>query len=72
MERKAKISEISVNMTGNIALFAIVKSPMFACVSIISKNEDMIVAFDDFIAKPINRAIKLIVTITTVFKISCT
>ena len=72
MERKAKISDIIVNMTGNIALFAKVRSPMFACVSIISKNEDMIVAFDDFIAKPINRAIKLIVTITTVFKISCT
>jgi hypothetical protein len=72
MERKAKISDIIVNMTGNIALFAKVRSPMFACVSIISKNEDMIVAFDDFIAKPINRAIKLIVTITTDFKISCT
>ena len=64
MERKAKISEISVNMTGNIALFAIV--------SIISKNEDMIVAFDDFIAIPINRAIKLMVTMTTDFKINCT
>ena len=50
MERKAKISDIIVNMTGNIALFAKVRSPMFACVSIISKNEDMIVAFDDFIA----------------------
>ena len=61
MERKAKISDIIVNMTGNIALFAKVRSPIFACVSIISKNEDMIVAFDDFIAKPINRAIKLIV-----------
>ena len=72
MERKAKISDIIVNMTGNIALFAKVRSPIFACVSIISKNEDMIVAFDDFIAKPINRAIKLIVTITTDFKISCT
>ena len=72
MERTAKISDIIVNMTGNIALFAKVRSPMFACVSIISKNEDMIVAFDDFIAKPINKAIKLMVTITTDFKISCT
>lgn len=72
MERKAKTKEIIVNRTGNIALFAIVKSPMFACVSIISKNEETIVAFDDFIAKPINRAIKLIVTITTDFKINCT
>ena len=72
MERTAKISDIIVNMTGNIALFAKVRSPMFACVSIISKNEDMIVAFDDFIAKPMNKAIKLMVTITTDFKISCT
>ena len=70
MERKAKSNEISVNIIGNMVLFAIVKSPIFACVSTISKNEEIIVAFDDFIAIPINRAIKLIVTITADLRIS--
>ena len=71
-DRKAKISERMVRMKGNIALFAIVRSPMFACVNRISRKEEIIVAFEDFIDRPINSAIKLIVTIEIDFTISCT
>ena len=53
-------------------MFAIVRSPIFACVKIINRKEEIIVAFEDFIAKPINSAIKLIVTIEIDFTISCT
>ena len=62
--------EITVKTAGNTALFAMVKSPTFACVRKISKNEVMIVAFDDFRAIPTNKAIKLMLTITTDFNIS--
>ena len=70
IDRKAKIKESTVKITGKIALFAIVRSPMFACVKIISRNEEIIVAFEEFIAIPINNAIKLIVTITKDFTIN--
>lgn len=70
IDRKAKIKEITVNITGKIALFAIVRSPIFACVKTISRNEEIIVAFEDFIAIPINNAMKLIVTITMDFTIN--
>ena len=45
---------------------AIVKSPMFACVRKINKNEVTIVAFEDFKAIPTNRAIKLMLTIDVI------
>ena len=71
-DRKAKISEIIVRIRGNIALFAIVRSPMFAYVNkIISKNE-INFAIEYFIDRPINSAIKLMVMIEIDFTISCT
>ena len=70
MDKPAKPKEITVKITGNIALFDIVKSPTFACVRKISKNEVRTVALEDFIAIPTNMAIKLILTITTDFSIS--
>ena len=70
IDRTAKPTEIIVNIAGNIALFAIVKSPTFACVRKINKNEVIIVAFEEFKAIPTNKAIKLILTITTDFNIS--
>lgn len=71
IDKAAKSKEITVKMIGNTALPAIVKSPMFACVRKISKNEVTIVAFEDLKAIPTNRAIKLMLTITTDFRISC-
>lgn len=59
-----------VKITGKTALFAIVKSPTFACVRKISRNEVIMVAFEDFKATPTNKAIKLILTITTDFNIN--
>lgn len=70
IERKAKSSEITVKIIGKTALSAIVRSPIFACVKIISRKEEITVAFEDFIAIPINRAIKLMETITMDFTIS--
>ena len=66
----AKPKEIIVKINGNTALSASVKSPTLACVRKINKNEVIIVALDDFIAIPTNRAIKLILTITTDFNIN--
>ena len=71
IDKAAKSKEIAVKIMGNTALPAIVKSPMFACVRKINKNEVTIVAFEDFKAIPTNRAIKLMLTITTDFSISC-
>ena len=48
MDKPAKPKEITVKITGNIALFDIVKSPTFACVRKISKNEVRTVALEDF------------------------
>ena len=70
MERKAKINEIIVKITGKTALFAIVRSPIFACVKIIKRKDEIMVAFEDFIAIPINREIKLIETVTMDFAIN--
>ena len=70
IDRNAKTNDIAIRIIGNTMLFAIVKSPIFACVIKINKNEVIIVAFEDFIAKPTNRAIKLILTITKDFNIS--
>lgn len=66
-DKHAKISEIMVNTTGSTMLSDIVKLPILACVSIISRNEEIIVAFEDFIAKPTKSAIKLMVTVTKDF-----
>ena len=60
-----KTKEMIVKIIVTIALSAIVRSPIFACVSKISRNEVMIVAFEDFKAIPTNRAIKLMLTVTT-------
>ena len=65
-----KPKEIIVKINGITTLPASVKSPTFACVRKINKNEVIIVALDDFIAIPTNRAIKLILTITTDFNIN--
>lgn len=51
-----------------MALSAKEKSPTLACVKKISRKDDTMVAFEDFIAIPINKAIKLMVTMTTDFK----
>ena len=69
-ERNANSREISVRITGNTALSASVKSPTFACVRKISRNEVTITALEDFIARPVNRAIKLMLTITADFRSS--
>ena len=66
----ANVKDTIVNTSGTTALSAIVKSPTFACVRKISKNEVIIVAFEDFIAIPTNNAIKLILTITKDFRIN--
>lgn len=70
IERNAKTSDIKVRITGKTALSAIVRSPIFACVKKINRKEEIIVAFEDFIAIPMNRAIKLMVTVTIDFTIS--
>lgn len=67
-----EISEMKVKIIGKIKLFFIVKSPILACVRKISRKDEIMVAFDDFMARPMNNAIKLMLTITTDFKISCT
>ena len=51
-----------------MALSAKEKSPTLACVKKISRKDDTMVAFEDFIAIPINKAIKLMVTMTTDYK----
>ena len=51
-----------------MALSAKEKSPTLAYVKKISRKDDTMVAFEDFIAIPINKAIKLMVTMTTDFK----
>lgn len=71
-DRTANTKDIKVRITGKTRLFFIVKSPIFACVKKISRKDEIIVAFEDFIARPMNRAIKLMLTITTDFRISCT
>ena len=71
-DKTANIREIIVKTKGNTALSASVKSPTLACVKKISRNDEITVAFEDFIANPINSAIKLMVTIETDFTISCT
>lgn len=70
MEKNAKTNEITIKITGKTALFAIVRSPTFACVRIINRKEEIIVAFEDFIAIPINKAMKLMETTTMDFTIS--
>ena len=68
--KTANPREITVKTTGNTALPAIVKSPTFACVKKISKNEVIIVALEDFTAIPTNNAIKLMLTVTADFSIN--
>lgn len=70
MDKTAKAKEIAVSTIGNAALSCIVISPTFACVRKISKNEVTIVAFEDFIAIPTNKAIKLMLTTTKAFNIN--
>ena len=67
IDRVANTKEMSIKIAGNMAFPANEKSPIFACVRKISKNEELIVAFDDFIVMPTNKAMKLILTIITDF-----
>ena len=71
-DRIAQIKDTRVRIAGKTRLFFIVKSPMLACVRKISRKDEIIVAFDDFMARPINNVIKLMLTITTDFRMSCT
>ena len=71
-DRIAQIKDTRVRIAGKIRLFFIVKSPMLACVRKFSRKDEIIVAFDDFMARPINNVIKLMLTITTDFRMSCT
>ena len=52
-ERTANISETAVNAAGRTALSAIVKSPILACVSSISRKDATTAAFDECMARPI-------------------
>ena len=70
MDKPAKRKDNTVNIAGNTALSAMVKSPTFAWVRKISKNEVTIVVFEDFFIIPANNAIKLMLMITTDFNIN--
>ena len=69
-DRAANPNETAVKTIGKTGLSDIVKSPTFACVRKISRKEVTTAALEDFIAKPTNKAIKLMLTMTTDFKIS--
>lgn len=71
MDNPAKISDIKVKIPGNTAFFAMEKSPTLAWVRNTNKNEVMMAAFEDFMARPTKSAIKLILTITTDLAKSC-
>ena len=70
IDNTANPKDTIVSISGNTALSAIVKSPTFACVRKISKNEVIIAAFEEFTAIPTNNAIKLMLTITKDFNIN--
>ena len=70
IDNTANPKDTAVRTKGNTALSAMVKSPAFACVRKISKNEVIMVAFEDFAAIPTNSAIKLMLTMTKDFRIS--
>ena len=53
---------VGVSTAEITTLFAIVKSPILACVKRMSRKDATIVALDDFIFIPINREMKLMVT----------
>ena len=67
-DKSANSTDIPVSTSGKAAFPDIVKSPTFACVSRMRRKEDMTVAFDDFMASPIKRAIKPMVMVTADFK----
>ena len=67
IDKNAKIKEITVSTAETTTLFAIVKSPILACVKRISRKDATIVALDDFIFIPINREMKLMVTMVIDF-----
>lgn len=70
MDKKAKSREMTVKIAGTAPLSATVISPMFACVRIISRKEEMTVALEDLMDRPMNSAINPMVTTVTDFEIN--
>ena len=69
-DKKMQSKETIIKIIGKTILPERLKSPILPCKRKIKRNDVMIVAFEDFMAKPTNRTIKLTLTVTMDFRIN--